>query len=133
MSTDFSKSDNYHSALPDMDFTSEISTAALVRLLVKKGIVTSSEVLEAERQNREEAQQYKESVAEPSSESRESDASKKTRHHYHDYRKHSTLKNWASRKKWRRRLTTMLFGWHWRKSKHNYKTSGRRKRAQTEG
>jgi|GEM_PF-7051249 len=132
MSTDFSKSDNYHDALPDMDFTNEISTAALVRLLVKKGIVSSSEVLEAERQNREEAQQLKESAAEPLPDDYKADSTKKKRHHYHDYRKHSTLKNWASRKKWRRRLTTLLFGWHWRKSRHNYKTSGRRKQAQTE-
>ncbi len=86
----------------DISFSDEISTTTLVKLLVRKGILTTKEVLEEERVTRLHNQVI--------------DA--KIEHHIaNKHRKHSRFKKWASKHKWSRRLTARLFGWEWKRSK----------------
>ncbi len=86
----------------DVSFSDEISTTTLVKLLVRKGILTTKEVLEEERMTRLHHQ-----VVET-----------KLEHHLeHKHKKRSRLKKWASKYKWSRRVTATLFGWEWKRAK----------------
>ena len=87
----------------DLSFSSEISTAALVRLLVRKGIVTPAELLEEERRNRL-------SLTAPSEDSASRTHLSKSR-----------LKRWAAKRRWTRRLTHRLFGWEFKRIRYEKK------------
>ncbi|MBN1996862.1 hypothetical protein JW935_04860 [candidate division KSB1 bacterium] len=84
--------DSGRSPKPDISFASEISTAALVRLLVAKGVLNIEELLAEEKDLR----------AHPAGKSQ-------------DREKPSRLRQFAARHKWSRRLTSFLFGWKWQK------------------
>lgn len=92
-------------ATPDFEFSGEISSTALVRVLIKKGIVTSDELINEERERRD-------SIF-STIRTRDRD---RTEHEDHIH--HSRLKNWASKKRWRRRITGLLLGWKWKKVRH---------------
>ncbi len=88
----------------DVSFSNEISTTTLVKLLVRKGILTTKEVLEEERLTR--LQQH---IVDANLE------------HEHSVKKKKMprFKQWASRHRWSRRVTARLFGWEWKRAKHN--------------
>ena len=96
-------------ATPDFGFAGEISTASMVRVLVKKGIVTSSELLDEERERRD---SILSSVK----------MHERGSHHHETATRFPRLKRWASKKHWRRRITGILIGWKWKKVRH-HKTS----------
>jgi hypothetical protein len=85
----------------DLSFSTEISTATLVKLLVRKGLLIPSELVEEERQTR---LNLKDAVGDSS----------KT----HDQHKRSRFKRWASKHKWSRHLTRRLFGWEFKRVRH---------------
>ncbi|RPH99351.1 MAG: hypothetical protein EHM72_11250 [Calditrichaeota bacterium] len=87
----------------DLSFSTEISTATLVKLLIQKGIVSPAEIIEEERQMR---------FLKLHSDATESYT---TKHH------HSKLKKWAVKHRWSRRLTHRLFGWEFKRVRnHNH-------------
>jgi hypothetical protein len=86
----------------ELAFVTEISTSTLVELLVRKGILSPGEILEAERQSR-----LKHYIKDEKLNRRQEGVRKK----------HARLKKWASKKRWRRRLTARLFGWEWKRNK----------------
>ena len=102
--TEQARPQDHASSTPDFDFAGEISTIALVRVLVKKGIVTPAELRDEERDRRD-------SIT----------STIRMREHGHDLHDHPDhrprLKRWAAKKHWRRRLTRLLFGWKWKKVK----------------
>lgn len=87
----------------DLSFSSEISTAALVRLLVRKGIVAPAELLEEERRTRLVLTATSEDSA------------------THTHPSKSRLKRWAAKRRWTRRLTHRLFGWEFKRIRHEKK------------
>lgn len=89
----------------DISFSNEISTTTLVKLLIRKGILTPKEVLEEERLTR-----FNQQIVE----------SKIQSHLSRKKKKRSRLKRWASKHRWSRRLTSRLFGWEWKKNKHSH-------------
>jgi hypothetical protein len=94
-----------HSNAPqrsDLSFSNEISTATLVKLLVRKGLLAPSELVEEERQTR--LNQNDSGGESPSTP---------------DHHKRSRFKRWASKRKWSRRLTRRLFGWDYKRVRHN--------------
>jgi len=84
---------------PDTAFLKEISTAALAELLIKKGILNPAELLQQERELR-----YFETDHFTFRSSRKKKHGREGR-----------LRQWASRRRWSRRLTKSLFGWEWKK------------------
>ncbi len=79
----------------DLSFSSEISAAALVNILVRKGVLLPSELIEEERRLRAlneigEARKYSGHSG-------------------------SRLKRWAAKRRWSRRLTHFLFGWEFKR------------------
>lgn len=90
----------------DISFSDEISTTTLVKLLVRKGILTTKEVLEEERVTRLHNQVVEAKIEHHLS-------------HKHKHKKQSRFKKWAAKHKWSRRLTAILFGWEWKRSKHS--------------
>ncbi|MBN1481799.1 hypothetical protein EH223_05605 [candidate division KSB1 bacterium] len=93
---------------PDVSFSDEISTTTLVKLLVRKGILTSNEILNEERQTRLRHDIVKDKI-----------------HNHLSFkkRKQSRFKRWAAKHRWSRRLTYRLFGWEWKKSKHSHSSN----------
>lgn len=91
---------------PDTAFLKEISTAALVDLLIKKGIVNPAELLQQERELR-----Y------VSADTGTARSYRKKKHG-----EEGLLRRWASRRRWSRRLTTALFRWKWKKVHHENRT-----------
>lgn len=90
---------------PDLSFSTEISTATLVKLLVRKGLLAPSELVEEERRTR--------------LNQKDSDGDST---YTHDPHKRSRLKRWATKHKWSRRLTHRLFGWDFKRVRHEKKT-----------
>ena len=88
------------SAVPDFSFAQEISTATVVRLLVSKGIVSLKEILEEEKNTRAHMTMHAAEETNPPA------------HH-----KHKCIRRLAAKHRWSRRLTSLLFGWQWRKSR----------------
>lgn len=88
----------------DASFLSEISSATLVKLLIRKGILTPAEIIKEERQTRIEEDERNQTNS-------------------HASTKRSKFKHWASKHRWSRRLTHLLFGWNWRRSRHYHYTS----------
>lgn len=82
----------------DLSFSTEISTATLVKLLVRKGLLAPSELVEEERQTR---LNQKDSAGEST--------------YTNDHHKRARFKRWASKHKWSRRLTRRLFGWDFKR------------------
>ena len=98
-----------HSSNNDVEYefplADSISTSTLVNLLIRKGILSVEELIEAESKNLEfenTALQY------PKIKVRRK---KKT--------KWRNLKKLMSRRRWSRRLGTKLFGWKWKRRKTN--------------
>jgi hypothetical protein len=89
----------------DISFSNEISTTTLVKLLIRKGILTPKEVLEEERVTR-----FNKQIVE----------NKIQNHLLQKKKKRSRLKRWASKHRWSRRLTSRLFGWEWKRNKHSH-------------
>lgn len=87
----------------DQTFSNEISTATLVKLLIRKNVLSPSEILEEERETRRlKIDEHNKTHA-------------KLQKHKH---KRARFKKWASKHRWSRRLTSKLFGWEWKKVKH---------------
>ncbi len=79
-------------------FLKEISTETLTILLIKKGLLTPAELLEQERTLRCKA----------------TGDSKHTTYS-NSSRSPGFARHWASKKRWRRKFTSALFGWEWKK------------------
>ncbi len=92
---------------PDAAFLKEISTATLAKLLIKKGILSPAEILQQEQELRSGMQDSYESHP------------RTTRRHG----KAGAARRWAAKRRWRRQLTKRLFGWEWKKVRHE-KTPG---------
>ncbi|MDZ7315725.1 MAG: hypothetical protein ONB24_06340 [candidate division KSB1 bacterium] len=95
----------------DHTFSSQISSAALVSVLIRKGVVSAAELLEEERRLR--------------AANRSEHAPIEGEHSHH----HSRLKRWASKRRWSRRLTHFLFGWEFKRVRvesHKNKETGDR-------
>lgn len=90
-----------HGAEPDAEFLKEISTATVLKLLLKKGILTCSEILQQERELRLQDSTYETGRNSPQ-----------------QYEKSRTFRTMISKKRWSRRLATLLFGWEWKKTRH---------------
>ena len=84
--------------VPDRSFAQEISTATLVKLLVAKGVLSVSELLEEEKQSRSHPVPHQDQEQ-------------------GEVHKNKWFRRWAARHRWSRRLTSTLFGWQWRKVK----------------
>lgn len=84
---------------PDTAFLNEISTAAVAELLIKKGILNTAELLQQERELRRRVTSH-------------STTGKSTRG------RDSLLRRWASGRRWSRHLTKIIFGWEWKKVRH---------------
>ena len=94
---DFTPSSAY---VPDYSFAQEISTATVVKLLVSKGILSLQEILEEEKKTRSH------SIINPAT------TKDKTGH-----QKNHGIRKLASKYRWSRRVTSLIFGWQWKKSK----------------
>jgi len=102
MEEEYKKESRRQPANPQFDFSwiENISLTTIICLLVEKGILTPSEIIDKERKLRlSEKNEYK--------------VSAKHSNHHHS----SPIKNLASKYRWSRHLTAKLFGWHWKKSK----------------
>lgn len=99
MSETFQPSDRLmeQSSKIDQAFSSQISSAALVSVLIRKGVVSAAELLEEERRLR--------------AANRSEHAPNEGEHVHH----RSRLKRWASKRRWSRRLTHFLFGWEFKR------------------
>jgi hypothetical protein len=86
--------------IPDYEFANQVSSGTIVRLLVKKGILRLDEILREERIVRGQTAVVTSSVD-------EGDGQPKQRLAY--------LKNMAARHRLLRRVTSLLFGWQWKK------------------
>jgi hypothetical protein len=86
--------------IPDYEFANQVSPGTIVRLLVKKGILSMDEVLREERIVRGQAAVISHSV------DREDDQ---------QGQRFAYLKNIAARHRLLRRTTSFLFGWKWKK------------------
>ena len=86
----------------DYEFTNSVSLPSLVKLLVLKGIVTVDELITAEREFRH--------YSGNCNDDQKTDLVRKKRRY-----KRGILRRFAVRHRWSRRLTTRLFGWHWKK------------------
>jgi len=82
----------------------EISLETVINLLVKKGVLSADELFSLEDQMRE-YRQYKNDVK-----------YMKIKNNY-DRGRFPKLKKSMSKRKWSRRLGSMLFGWKWKKVK----------------
>jgi len=87
----------------DTSFSNEISTSTLVKLLVRKGLLSPAEILEEERTTRLRILENQNKIQQ-----------KLRVHHL----KRSRMKRWAAKHRWARRLTSALFGWEWKKVRH---------------
>jgi len=97
------KDDNAaHEPLPDFTFANRISTGTLVRLLIRKGILSIEELVKEERQ----AKEFREQLG------KKPDSFHLISHHRHNQ---SRFKRFTARHKWARKLTSFLFGWEWKK------------------
>ncbi|MBD3375241.1 hypothetical protein GF406_09410 [candidate division KSB1 bacterium] len=85
------KRNRYPACLHDVEFLDQISAAALANILLNKGVVTAEELLHAEREIRQ-------SIKSP-------------------HAKETGLRKVVSRHRMLRRITHLLFGWQWKKSK----------------
>ena len=100
-----------------LNFINQISPAAVVQVLLNKGIVTQEELERAQMQLHE---LQETSRPEPLPESRATytfDASHRKRrsHRSHRSSRGSWLKKHMARFRWSRRLGTLLFGWKWKR------------------
>lgn len=84
-----------------------ISAATLTKLLIRKGLLSITEIMEEERRAK-----ITEAIIEQ----------KLNRHLQKDKQKFAGLKRWAAKKRWARRLTARLFGWEWKRAKHTSAT-----------
>jgi len=84
---------------PDAVFLKEISTAALANLLITKGILNPAELLQQERALR---------LSDADDSSSVSSRSKRA----------GRLRQWASKRRWSRRLTSLVLRWEWKKVHH---------------
>jgi len=85
-----------------------ISTEALVNVLVQQGICTEDELIAEEGRLQTERRAKAGAVFTPVQIVRSG------RRHSHS---HNPVKKWASKRRWARRLGTLLLGWKWRKVK----------------
>ena len=93
-----------------------VSLETVVNVLVRKGLCTPDELFEEERKRRE----YQAKVKDISLVTTESPSKKaNSRKNGKSRRKKQTwLKGKMSQKRWSRRVATSLFGWEWKKVKH---------------
>lgn len=104
----------------DMFLHAGIPAGALLRVLVEKGIVSRTALLEAahclRRQEAEAASQRRKEMAASNVESERIPTRVRRSSHSH---KHRWLRKRMARHRWSRRLGTYLFGWKWKRvSRH---------------
>ncbi len=93
-----------------------VSLETVVNVLIRKGVCTPDELFAEERKRREYQTNVKDiSVVSTESTSKQVDS----RQNGQSRRKKQTwLKGKMSQKRWTRRVATSLFGWEWKKVKH---------------
>ena len=93
-----------------------VSLETVVNVLVRKGLCTPDELFDEERKRREYQAKVKDiSIVTTESTSKQADSRKNGK----SRRKTQTwLKGKMSQKRWSRRVATSLFGWEWKKVKH---------------
>jgi hypothetical protein len=86
--------------VPDREFAGAISIETLVKLLVSKGLLSVHELLEEEKKTRTSTLQQ-----EP--------------HHPEltETSKNRGLRHLAAKHRWSRHITSLIFGWQWKKVK----------------
>ena len=92
-----------------------VSLETVVNVLIRKGLCTPEELFEEERRKRSYDEQIKDTLL-------VNTQSGRTRTN-HDSRKQGWLKRKMSKRRWSRRLGTLLFGWQWKKVKVNRNAS----------
>ncbi len=100
-----------------LNFISKISPAAVVQVLLNKGIVTLEELERAQMQLHELQEKSRSKPLPENSATYTFDAShqKRRSHHSHRSSRGSWLKKHMARFRWSRRLGTLLFGWKWKR------------------
>jgi hypothetical protein len=93
----------------DYSFTREISTATLIRLLISKGILTSEEIIAAEKLQRIRQKRPTHSATYQRPQDRQNPQENSI--------KLTFFKKFISRHRRLRKLTSALFGWQWKKVK----------------
>ncbi len=89
-----------------------VSLETVVNVLIRKGVCTPDELFEEERKRREYQTNVKDIsvVTSKQVDSRQNGQSRR--------KKQTWLKRKMSQKRWTRHLATSLFGWEWKKVKH---------------
>ncbi|MDQ7063193.1 MAG: hypothetical protein Q9P90_02990 [candidate division KSB1 bacterium] len=100
-----------------LNFISQISPAALVQVLLNKGIVTLDELERAQMQLHERREKSRPEPLPENSATYTFGASQRKRRSRHSHRsfRGSWLKKHMARFRWSRRLGTLLFGWKWKR------------------
>jgi hypothetical protein len=86
--------------VPDREFASAISIETLVKLLVSKGLLSVHELLEEEKKTRASTLQQEPPDPEHAGSS-----------------KNRGLRRLAAKHRWSRHITSLFFGWQWKKIK----------------
>ncbi len=90
-----------------------VSLGSIVNVLIRKGICTPEELYEEEQKRRDEYRKTQDATI-----ARTERPDAKNGNGVHRHRKSGWLKRKMSKKRWTRRLGTRLFGWEWKKVKH---------------
>jgi hypothetical protein len=85
----------------------EVSLAAVIQILLQRGICTEAELLTEESRLRLLQETTPRAAFTPAQIPRE-------HHHQHD---HKLLRRWAAKYSWSRKLGTLIFGWKWHRKK----------------
>ena len=99
------------------NFINQISPAAVVQVLLNKGIVTLEELEQAELQLHELQKQFRPELYSESRITYPPEAFDRKQKGYRSHRSSTRgwLKMYIARFRWSRRLGTLLFGWKWKR------------------
>jgi hypothetical protein len=95
-----------------------VSLETVVNVMIRKGLCTPEELFEEEQRKRNYQEKVKDISLVQTDEHPLAKGDKKGRR-----KKQSWLKRKMSQKRWSRKLGTSLFGWHWKKVKHEKQKS----------
>ncbi|MCG8604930.1 hypothetical protein MJD09_08030, partial [bacterium] len=95
-----------------------VSLETVVNIMIRKGLCTPEELFEEEQRKRNYQEKVKDISLVQTDEHPLAERDKKGRR-----KKQSWLKRKMSQKRWSRKLATSLFGWQWKKVKHEREKS----------
>jgi len=98
-----------------IDSLNEISLAAVIQILLKRGLCTEAELFAEEQRRR--------ALTETAGETTDSfhftpvqTHSERIRHRRQDSNR---MRRWTGKRQWSRKIGTLLFGWKWHRKKNN--------------